>query len=159
MKKLTLTLTALAMVLTLAQCKKNEPEGDRIVPITLDVQAKSDGSKINVDPNDETVAFEQNDVVYVGSGGKYVGKLTCRGTKFMGNLTNPVEGEPLYFYFLGNRFIYEDDFTPGVSTTASVDIMTQTDIDNMPVISSAISEEDFTGEALTTASSRTRAPW
>lgn len=50
MKKLTLSLMALAMVLTLAQCKKNEPEGDRIVPITLNVQAKSDGSKINVDP-------------------------------------------------------------------------------------------------------------
>lgn len=148
MKRLTLLIMAVAMVMSLSQCKKKveqiTPTGDRIVPITLDVV--SGGSKINVDPNDGTVAFEQNDVVYVGSGGKYVGKLTCRGTKFVGNLTNPVMNEPLYFYFLGNRFIYEDDFTPGVSTTASVDIMTQTDIDNMPVISSAISEEDFTGE-------------
>lgn len=150
MKKLSLLLLAIATVLTLSQCKKQveqiTPTGDVIVPITLDVKAASDGQKINVNPNDGTVSFEQNDVVYVGSGGKYVGKLTCRGTKFVGNLTNPVMNEPLYFYFLGNRFIYEDDFTPGVSTTASVDIMTQTDIDNMPVISSAISEEDFTGE-------------
>ena len=156
MKKLTLSLMALAMVLTLAQCKKNEPEGDRIVPITLDVQAKSDGSKINVDPNDGTVAFEQNDVVYVGSGGKYVGKLTCRGTRFVGNLTNPVMNEPLYFYFLGNRSLF-GEFTPGSSTSCSFDIMDQTDIENMPVISSAISDQDFTGEGTYTAYFRNRA--
>ncbi len=156
MKKVTLALMALAMVLTLAQCKKNEPEGDRIVPITLDVQAKSDGSKINVDPNDGTVAFEQNDVVYVGSGGKYVGKLTCRGTRFVGNLTNPVMNEPLYFYFLGNRSMF-GEITPGSSTSCSFDIMDQTDIENMPVISSAISDQDFTGEGTYTAYFRNRA--
>lgn len=55
--------------------------------------------------------------------------------------------EPLYFYFLGNRFIYEeDDFVPGTSTSCSFDIIDQRDIDNLPVISTAISEEDFTGE-------------
>lgn len=119
MKKLTFVMMALAMVLTLSQCKKEEQkpannDGDRIVPITLDVskQVKADnGSRINVDPNTGDVAFAQNDVVYVGSGGKYVGKLTCRGTSFKGNLTNPAMNEPLYFYFLGNRTIYEDDFT------------------------------------------------
>ena len=149
MKKLTLLLLAVATVLTLSQCKKQveqiAPTGDRLVPITLDVKAASDGQKINVDPNDGTVAFEQNDVVYVGSGGKYVGKLTCRGTKFVGNLTNPVMNEPLYFYFLGNRSMF-GELTPGSSTECSFDIMDQTDIDNMPVVSSAISEEDFTGE-------------
>jgi hypothetical protein len=154
MKKLTFVMMALAMVLTLSQCKKEEQkpdnnDGDRIVPITLDVskQMKADnGSRINVDPNTGDVAFAQNDVVYVGSGGKYVGKLTCRGTSFKGNLTNPAMNEPLYFYFLGNRMIYEDDFTPGTSTFCSFDIIDQTDISNMAVISFGISEEDFTGE-------------
>ena len=148
MKKLTLLLLAVATVLTLSQCKKKVeqvvPTGDRIVSITLDV--KGGGSKIDVDPNTGEVAFSQNDVVYVGSGGKYVGKLTCRGTTFKGNLTNPAMNEPLYFYFLGNRTIYEDDFTPGVSTSCSFDIIDQTDISNMAVISFGISEEDFTGE-------------
>lgn len=145
---------ALAMALTLSQCKKEEQkpdnnDGDRIVPITLDVskQMKADnGSRINVDPNTGDVAFAQNDVVYVGSGGKYVGKLTCRGTTFKGNLINPAMNEPLYFYFLGNRMIYEDDFTPGTSTWCSFDIIDQTDISNMAVISFGVSEEDFTGE-------------
>lgn len=154
MKKLTFVMMALAMALTLSQCKKEEQkpdnnDGDRIVPITLDVskQVKADnGSRINVDPNTGDVAFAQNDVVYVGSGGKYVGKLTCRGTSFKGNLTNPAMNEPLYFYFLGNRMIYEDDFTPGTSTFCSFDIIDQTDISNMAVISFGISEEDFTGE-------------
>lgn len=150
MKKLTLLLMAFAMVLTLSQCKKKveqiEPTGDRLVPITLDVKAASDGQKINVDPNTGEVSFELNDVVYVGSGGKYVGKLECHGTKFMGTLTNPVPNESLYFYFLGNRFIYEEDaFVPGTSDLCSFDIIDQTDPDNMPVISTAISEEPFTG--------------
>ena len=150
MKKLTLLLLAVATVLTLSQCKKKveqiEPAGDNLVPITLDVKAVSDGQKINVDPNTGEVSFAQNDVVYVGSGGKYVGKLTCRGTTFKGNLTNPAMNEPLYFYFLGNRMIYEDDFTPGTSTWCSFDIIDQTDISNMAVISFGVSEEDFTGE-------------
>ncbi|MBR6847327.1 MAG: hypothetical protein IKM74_04275 [Bacteroidales bacterium] len=154
MKKLTFVMMALAMALTLSQCKKEERkpdnnDGDRIVPITLDVskQMKADnGSRINVDPNTGDVAFAQNDVVYVGSGGKYVGKLTCRGTTFKGNLINPAMNEPLYFYFLGNRMIYEDDFTPGTSTWCSFDIIDQTDISNMAVISFGVSEEDFTGE-------------
>ena len=148
MKRLTLLIMAIAMVMSLSQCKKKVeqvvPTGDRIVSITLDV--KGGGSKIDVDPNTGEVAFSQNDVVYVGSGGKYVGKLTCRGTTFKGNLTNPAMNEPLYFYFLGNRTIYEDDFTPGVSTFCSFDIIDQTDISNMAVISFGISEEDFTGE-------------
>ena len=150
MKKLTLLLLAVATVLTLSQCKKKveqiEPTGDRLVPITLDVKAASDGSKINVDPNTGEVAFELNDVVYVGSGGKYVGKLECHGTKFMGTLVNPVPDESLYFYFLGNRFIYEEDaFVPGTSDLCSFDIIDQSDPDNMPVISTAVSEEYFTG--------------
>ena len=153
MKKLTFVMMALAMVLTLSQCKKEEQkpdnnDGDRIVPITLDVskQMKADnGSRINVDPNTGDVAFAQNDVVYVGSGGKYVGKLTCRGTTFKGNLTNPAMNEPLYFYFLGNR-TPEDELTPATSSSCSVNIIDQTDIANMAVISFGISEEDFTGE-------------
>lgn len=153
MKKLTFVMMALAMALTLSQCKKEEQkpdnnDGDRIVPITLDVskQMKADnGSRINVDPNTGDVAFEQNDVVYVGSGGKYVGKLTCRGTTFKGNLTNPAMNEPLYFYFLGNR-TPEDELTPATSSSCSVNIIDQTDIANMAVISFGISEEDFTGE-------------
>lgn len=153
MKKLTFVMMALAMVLTLSQCKKEEQkpannDGDRIVPITLDVskQVKADnGSRINVDPNTGDVAFEQNDVVYVGSGGKYVGKLTCRGTSFKGNLTNPAMNEPLYFYFLGNR-TPENELTPATSSSCSVNIIDQTDIANMAVISFGVSEEDFTGE-------------
>ncbi|MBQ4205139.1 MAG: hypothetical protein II662_00590, partial [Bacteroidales bacterium] len=136
MKRLTLLIMAIAMVMSLSQCKKKVeqvvPTGDRIVSITLDV--KGGGSKIDVDPNTGEVAFSQNDVVYVGSGGKYVGKLTCRGTTFKGNLTNPAMNEPLYFYFLGNR-TPEDELTPATSSSCSVNIIDQTDIANMAVIS------------------------
>ena len=106
MKKLTLLLLAFATVFTLSQCKKNveqitpvSPSGN-IVSITLDVSGG--GSKVIVDPETGEVSFQQNDVVYVASGGHYVGKLTCRGTKFMGDLLDPTQGQPLYFYFFGN---------------------------------------------------------
>ena len=96
MKRTIMILAAIALVLGLPQCKKQTTgvlEGN--VEISLDVSAHK-GSRIDVNPDTGDVAFEQNDVVYVASGGKFVGILTCRGTEFKGQITNPTLGEPLY---------------------------------------------------------------
>jgi len=96
------------MVMTISQCKKNEETNlNKTVTITLDVKGAStgsatSGSKVVVNPATGTVVFETGDKVYVASGGKYVGFLTHNGTNFVGNITNPTEGQPLQFYFLGN---------------------------------------------------------
>jgi hypothetical protein len=143
-------LAAIALVLGLSQCKKQEQpasETDGTVAITLDVRAQ-DGSKINVNPDNGMVAFEYGDVVYVASGQKFVGTLTNNGNTFAGNITNPIEGEPLYFFFLGNK-TPEEALTPGSSTTCSVNISDQTN--GYPVISFATSNETFTGAGLYTA--------
>lgn len=58
MKKLSLAITALAMVLSLSQCKKQEPADDtdgRTVEITLDVRAE--GSRSIVNPSTGEVSF------------------------------------------------------------------------------------------------------
>ncbi len=150
MKKISMLLAAVALVLGLSQCKKQEQttiDADGTVAITLDVRAH-DGQKINVNPNNGTVAFEYGDVVYVASGQKFVGTLTNNGSTFAGNITNPTEGEPLYFFFLGNKTPAES-LTPGSSTACSVNISDQTS--GYPVISFATSNETFTGSGLYTA--------
>lgn len=149
MKKTIMILAAMALVLGLPQCKKQTSgvlEGN--VEITLDVSANK-GSRIDVDPATGDVAFEYGDVVYVASGGKFVGTLTCRGTVFKGQITDPTLGEPLCFFFLGNK-TPEETLTAGTSTSCSVNISDQTS-DKMPVISFATSNEDFTGKGNYTA--------
>ena len=148
MKKTIMILAAMALVLGLPQCKKQTSgvmEGN--VEISLDVSAHK-GSRIDVNPATGDVAFEYGDVVYVGSGGKFVGTLTLRGTEFKGQITNPTLGEPLYFFFLGNKTPAED-LTAGTSTSCSVVISEQTS--KLPVISFATSDQDFTGQGTYTA--------
>ena len=148
MKKTIMILVAMALILGLPQCKKQTTgvlEGT--VDITLDVGANK-GSRIIVDPVSGDVAFEQNDVVYVGSGGKFVGTLTCRGTSFKGQITDATLGEPLYFFFLGNKTPAET-LTAGTSTSCSVVVSDQTS--KLPVISYATSDQNFTGKGTYTA--------
>ncbi len=151
MKKVSMVLAAVVLVLGLSQCKKQEQQTttdtNGTVAITLDVKVHDD-SRINVNPNNGMVAFEYGDVVYVASGGKFVGTLTNNGNTFAGNITNPTEGEPLYFFFLGNK-TPEEALTPGSSTSCSVNISDQTS--GYPVISFATSNETFTGAGLYTA--------
>lgn len=149
MKKTIMILAAMALVLGLPQCKKQTSgvmEGN--VEITLDVSANK-GSRIDVNTATGDVAFEYGDVVYVGSGGKFVGTLTCRGTSFKGQITDATLGEPLYFFFLGNKTPAET-LTAGTSELCSVVISDQTS-NKLPVISFATSDQNFTGQGTYTA--------
>ena len=151
MKKVSMVLAAVVLVLGLSQCKKQEQQTttdtNGTVAITLDVRANN-GSRIDVNTTTGTVKFKTGDVVYVASGQKFVGTLTNNGNTFAGNITNPTEGELLYFFFLGNR-TPEESLTPGSSTSCSVNISDQTS--GYPVISFATSNETFTGAGLYTA--------
>ena len=152
MKRMTYFVMALAMVLGFTQCKKeetpanNQTEG---VFITLDVNGGNNGSRVNVNPTGAdgyaTVAFEDDDIIYVGFNNKYVGTLTYSGTAFSGSVDitdddmNQANGEPLHFYFLGGV-----GFEPTVDgNTATVNISDQSS--KYPVISYAPSRQAFTG--------------
>ena len=134
---------ALVMVMTMAQCKKNNPTApdnhNNVVTITLDVK-NNNGSRVDVNTTTGTVNFETGDKVYVGSGGKYVGFLTHNGTNFVGNITNPTENQPLQFYFLGN-VMPQETLSAGTTEECSVIISDQTE--HLPVISCAASNENY----------------
>ena len=135
---------ALALVLSLSQCKKNEQNNaenqNAPVTITLNVSGNN-GSKVIVNPATGTVDFDNNDQIIVASGGKYVGTLTYNGSLFTGAISNATEGYPLQFYFLGNVTPAET-LTSGVTQSCSVVISDQTE--HLPVISAASSNENYT---------------
>lgn len=142
MKRISIILMAFALTMTMSQCKKNEGQttsNDEVVTITLDVK-QNNGSKVVVNPNTGTVDFETGDKIYVGSGGKYVGFLTHNGTNFSGNITSPIENQPLQFYFLGN-VTPQETLSAGTTEECSVIISDQTE--HLPVISCAASNENY----------------
>jgi hypothetical protein len=156
MKRMTYFVMALALVLGLAQCKKEqiEPqnEGD-VVMITLNVGSDAstgsatDGSKAEVTP--PHVSFEEGDTILVASGGKYAGYLTKNETNFSGGIPaeNLVVNEPLYFYFLGNK-IKMATLTSGSTQECTVNISNQTDYPHLPVIAMGRSIDPQTGKIL-----------
>ena len=144
MKRMTYFVMALALVLGLAQCKKEQPvepisEGNG-VHITLDVNGGSNnGTRVNVDPNgNPMVTFEQGDTIEVASNGLHVGTLIHDGAKFSGDIENATIGQPLYFYFFGNK---TPQFFGEGKSNCSVYIGEQTKA--LPVISFSASTEDF----------------
>lgn len=148
MKRMTLIVMALAMVLGFTQCKKEQPvpqnenqaEGVRI---TLTVDGGNNNSRVIVDPtghtnpNYATVTFEAGDVIYVGNNGAYCGYLEYNGStsKFEGSVEPTSMADYLHFYFMGNK--------GAKSVPTSVSITDQTS--KYPVISYAHSKTLYSG--------------
>lgn len=148
MRRMTLFLMALAMVLSITQCKKEQIEpqnAGNTVSITLEVDDVNKGSRAEVDP--PHVNFIEHDTILVASNGKYVGYLVHNGTTFSGDITDPTEGKPLYFYFLGNKIIVST-LTPGTTGECTLNISDQTDYPHLPVISMGVSINRSTGETV-----------
>lgn len=131
MKRISLLAMAVALVMTLAECKKtetptNENTGGK-VHITLDV---SSGAKVIISPETGGTAFEQGDKVLVANVGHYVGTLTYNKNlrKFDGDLDEGLnENDYLHFYLLGNKDTEENlDDATNRPTTLTVNISDQT---------------------------------
>ena len=152
MKRFGTIVTALLVLVALTQCKKEEQptpaNGSEAVTITLDLKSNG-GSRVDVNTTTGEVTYQNGDVVYVASGGHYIGTLTYNGTNFTGGITDPIVGEPLHFYFLGNVAPAET-LAAGTTTTCSVVITDQTE--HLPVIEYAPSNENYdSGETTYTA--------
>lgn len=143
MKRLGIIALAVALLVTLSQCKKEKPEASNNesvkVPVTLNVSG-GNGSRVDVNTENGKVSFENGDALYVASNGVYVGMLIYNGIKFSGEVTEPTEGQKLHFYFLGNVDT-EETLSEGSSTGCSVVISDQTE--NLPVISYNTSRENY----------------
>ena len=153
MRRMTYFVMALAMVLGLAQCKKEQPleptnEGNG-VRITLNVENGSNsGARANVNP--PHVTFVSGDQILVGYNGAYVGTLTHNGEHFAGSIDATVSGsQKLYFYFVGNKNKTGASISVGAESY-TVDISDQTT--ELPVLSFSASIEDFTGAGSYSAS-------
>ena len=146
MKKIGIIVAAMALVLGLSQCKKEQPtttNGNDVVAITLDIQ-NNRSTRMDVNTGTGEVTYETGDVIYVASGGTFIGTLTHNGTNFAGTITNPTVGEPLDFYFLGNVTPAET-LTAGTTESCSVVIGDQTE--HLPVIEYAPSDENYSAGA------------
>ena len=149
MKRFGTIVTALLVLVALTQCKKEEQptavNGSEAVTITLDLKSNG-GTRVDVNSTTGEVTYQNGDVVYVASGGHYIGALTYNGTNFTGGITDPTVGEPLHFYFLGNVAPAET-LAAGITTTCSVVISDQTE--HLPVIEYAPSNENYDSGATT----------
>ncbi len=170
MKKVSIILMALALVLGLAQCKKDkvEPETPTAVGEPYSISVTLGGGpdiKAQVWPYDNmdiapVYYVKDVDIIHVVYRGKWVGYLTCTESTIPSDHSNynaakanfsgtidVDEGQidshnPLYFIFLGN-YPTAETLTAGSTTTLTIDISDQTA--KLPVISFAASKEAFTG--------------
>ena len=144
MKKLSTIIIAMALVLGLGQCKKQEtptttdPE-DGLVYIT--VKAGHDEAKHDLYPNTGAYVFENNDVLYVGNNGHYIGTLTYNDGAFSGSITSPSTEDYLHFYFLGGLTPSAAP-TAGSTTDFTVSIADQSS--KLPILSYGQSTQKYT---------------
>lgn len=136
MKKITLALMAVMLVLGMTQCKKEQtiptpeptPDGE-VVYISMKVD---DGGKHIVYPGTGAYVFEDGDKIYVGNNGHYVGTLTYGNGTFSGSITSPSTSDYLHFYFTGGK-APADAPTAGSTTSFTVNISDQTS--KLPILS------------------------
>ena len=147
---------ALALVLGMSQCKKQEtPTTGNTTPtnpgvhITVNVGDQggkdgkdNNGEKHNIAPDYGLFAFTEDDKLYVGHNGKYVGMLTFNGACFDGTIhpDQNVTDQPLHFYFVGNAAVTG---TPVAEQTTSLSISIANQSGNLPVLSYGASEQNY----------------
>lgn len=150
MKRTTYFVMALALVLGLAQCKKEQPETPQnegnSVMITLNVNGNAstgsanNGTRVDVNTATGEISFKDGDKIEVASHDLHVGTLTYNNRTFSGSITNATYDEPLYFYFFGN---VTPQYFGGGKSNCSVYIGEQTG--DLPVISMGPSINPETG--------------
>ena len=159
MKRLSTIIMALALVLGMSQCKKQEtPTTGNTTPtnpgvhITVNVGDQdgkdNNGEKHNIAPAYGLFAFSNDDVLYVGHNGQYVGSLKFKNGFFSGTIypNDAVTDQPLHFFFLGNSEL-KSDTTVNQTTSLSISIADQSE--NLPVLSYGASTKPFTGAGTT----------
>lgn len=159
MRKYSFILMTFALLLGMAQCKKEPatPNGDNNggVRITLKVDdgpstpstgsgtesGADNGEKLNVYPATGAVIFTQGDKIYVGNNGQYVGTLTFDNGLFQGTIDGDLSTDDyLHFYFVGNKPTTPSTLAAS-TTTYTVDISDQST--GLPAISYAPSTAKY----------------
>ena len=155
MKRLSTIIMALALVLGMSQCKKQETptngdSGEKVY-VTLNVNNGEsiavnvdNGSRHAVAPNLGVIQFREGDVLYVGNNGRYIGQLTYTNGAFGGELEAPTGDDYLHFYFLGGK---EPATAPTAGTTTDFTISIADQSQNLPVLCYGASSQKYTATA------------
>ena len=153
MKKFSAIIIAMALVLGLSQCKKQEtptsttpdvPEG--MVHITVNVD--DNGGKHVVFPEYGMFAFDNGDILYVGNNGHYIGYLEycndANGRRFEGyiNTDNTNTSDKLHFYFLGGK---GPDTSGLTNETTNFDINIADQTTELPILCYGTSSQYWSG--------------
>lgn len=140
MKRMSYFVIALALVLGLAQCKKEQPLEPQTQGVRITLNVENGDSKHEVVPGTGAVNFQDGDVIYVGDGSTYIGTLTRSGETFSGEINEPTGSSPkLHFFFIGG--VYSGSLVKGTTPSITVDISDQST--TLPVLS--YNSVDYTG--------------
>jgi hypothetical protein len=167
MKRLSTIIMALALVLGMSQCKKQETptngNSGEMVHITLNVNdseslavnVNDNGGRHAVAPNLGVIQFTNGDKLYVGNNNHYVGYLNYvvdeSGRRFDGYIDGSAcsTSDKLHFYFLGGK---GPDVTTINDNPESFTISIANQTDNLPVLCYGISNEYYSTNGSYTAS-------
>lgn len=144
MKKLSAIIIAVAVVLGLSQCKKQEtpatPNDNNNDTVYIRVDVNNGGGKHYIEPNVGAYIFTEGDVLYVSNNGAFRGTLTYNDGAFDGAIIGASSSDYLYFYFLGGK---EPSETPEAGTTTSFTVSIADQSGNLPVLACARSTYKF----------------
>ena len=154
MKKLSIIIISLALVLGLSQCKKKVAEitpaatpevNGNLVHIRVNA---GHGDKHIVYPESGAYVFENGDKLYVGNNGHYIGTLEYYDGAFSGDIETDTTTyhDYLHFYFIGGSYDGEL-LTSGANATTSFEwsIADQTG-SKLPILSYGHSTQKFTNK-------------
>lgn len=141
MKKLSVIIIALTLVLGLSQCKKQTATTTEGEKVYITVNVADDGAKYDVYPGTGAYVFTNGDKLYVGNNGQYIGTLTYNNGAFSGTITGPSTEDYLHFYFVGGLATTPAELTAG-TTSYTVSIANQSS--KLPILSYGPSTQKYT---------------